>query len=210
MALWDDLSAVLTPDRIKVRRHVAYHYHSCSFLRGLFRITVIPSNLHITHPSIQICPRGILLRRATCMQHYLLFAVQVDILPLVELKVKVEISSPAAADHIWLMCTCAIPRRYSGIMQMCAGTWAPKHIQRRARTHICSQININIGRLIATLIWLGEKSVKCHLLVLTWKYHNQITAAWEGLKITKAFLLSDYREANNSHISNSQLKWIFV
>lgn len=78
---------------------------------------------------------------------HLLFALQVGILPLVELKVKVEISSPAAADHIWLMCTCAIPHRYSVIMQMCAGTWAPKHIQRRARTHICSQININIGRL---------------------------------------------------------------
>lgn len=41
VTLWADLSALLTPDRIMVRRHVAYHKHSCSFAWAHFCIAGI-------------------------------------------------------------------------------------------------------------------------------------------------------------------------
>ena len=93
------------------------HIHALFFLFLFFawalpyRCYILLNNLHIMHPSIQITPKGILLRRAS--MHADSLASQRRSVPLGELKVKAEILGRSAAAPLWHVCTSyALPHRY--------------------------------------------------------------------------------------------------
>ena len=109
----------------------------------LYCCYILLNNLHITHPSIQITPKGILLCRAN--MHADSLASQGGSMPLGELKVKVEILGRSAADHKILCDMCA-----HHVRSHTDTSWTHKHTYTKKKWRLVhSLINTNIGWLIA-------------------------------------------------------------